>query len=275
MLRELNMAQEELEILDACVAIDTPCIGCGYNVKTLAVSGNCPECGKSVAATWLKAAQIRGSTLDELPLTLRAVAWLAIANGLLTPAAAMAPIILNLAIVVASLTLFLLFLFELRVAHSIRREFAAIGDPGERGLRTAGLALVGAWLLWLAASPLAAIVQLIIVPVVLLPCWVGPRVRRVVYRVHRRSLHDRAHTQVMIALSTLVGLSISTLGNVLVFGWGIDGGHRSTVEAGVVAVHMVAGGLLLLANFNAIRLCFSVAKWMDAYRVPSVEESPV
>lgn len=36
---------------DACVALDTPCIGCGYNLKTLPVSRHCPECGMSIDQT--------------------------------------------------------------------------------------------------------------------------------------------------------------------------------------------------------------------------------
>jgi len=33
------------------VADDVHCIGCGYNLRTLAVDGRCPECGKSVGDT--------------------------------------------------------------------------------------------------------------------------------------------------------------------------------------------------------------------------------
>lgn len=36
---------------DTYVALDTPCMGCGYNLKTMAVSGNCPECGCPVDDT--------------------------------------------------------------------------------------------------------------------------------------------------------------------------------------------------------------------------------
>ncbi len=38
------------ETLDAagCVAVDAPCVGCGYNVRTLHSSGLCPECGHSI-----------------------------------------------------------------------------------------------------------------------------------------------------------------------------------------------------------------------------------
>ncbi|UCE59921.1 MAG: hypothetical protein JSU63_21055 [Phycisphaerales bacterium] len=35
----------------ASLAIDVPCISCGYNLRTLSVSGDCPECGHTVRET--------------------------------------------------------------------------------------------------------------------------------------------------------------------------------------------------------------------------------
>lgn len=37
---------------DLYVAVDMPCIGCGYNLRTLAVATACPECSRPIEDTW-------------------------------------------------------------------------------------------------------------------------------------------------------------------------------------------------------------------------------
>lgn len=36
---------------DTFVAVDIACLGCGYNLKTMPVDANCPECNRPVEFT--------------------------------------------------------------------------------------------------------------------------------------------------------------------------------------------------------------------------------
>ncbi|MBB6430905.1 hypothetical protein [Algisphaera agarilytica] len=50
---------------DGRIAVDLPCVSCGYLLRTLPPDGSCPECGKPVAET-LEAGNIRLLPLDWL-----------------------------------------------------------------------------------------------------------------------------------------------------------------------------------------------------------------
>lgn len=60
---------------DAHVALDTSCIGCGYNLKTMAVSGNCPECGRPVNDT------LNRPPLERIAGPVRLAAFVMVANA--------------------------------------------------------------------------------------------------------------------------------------------------------------------------------------------------
>lgn len=58
------------------LARSLPCVGCGYNLKTLAVSGRCPECGLGVELT----ISLGGELVATRPAYARRLAW---ASGML------------------------------------------------------------------------------------------------------------------------------------------------------------------------------------------------
>ncbi len=76
----------------SCVAANTLCKRCGYNLRTLTAEGRCPECGLEVAATlaqrylrdadagWLRRLSV-GSALVLLGVTLAPVGLVAIAGA--------------------------------------------------------------------------------------------------------------------------------------------------------------------------------------------------
>jgi predicted amidophosphoribosyltransferase len=45
----LTDAGERADAAERVVAVDLACTGCGYNLRTLKLSGTCPECGRPVA----------------------------------------------------------------------------------------------------------------------------------------------------------------------------------------------------------------------------------
>lgn len=59
----------------AHVCADIPCLGCGYNLKTLAVSSKCPECGRCVGESLSPVGQ---KLIRSLVASARALAWLPI-----------------------------------------------------------------------------------------------------------------------------------------------------------------------------------------------------
>ena len=78
----------------AAITTDIPCISCGYNLRTLAVSARCPECGQPVESTtryalvfanptWLKALRDGAAILAWTPVALFGVDLLAVGAWLL------------------------------------------------------------------------------------------------------------------------------------------------------------------------------------------------
>ena len=62
---------------DGRVAIDLPCLGCGYNQRTLATDGRCPECGHEVAATVRERGEPAAVRLwlEDVSAGLRVLSW--------------------------------------------------------------------------------------------------------------------------------------------------------------------------------------------------------
>lgn len=85
------------------LAMDVPCMGCGYNLRSLAAGGLCPECGKPIPPSLeLFARRLSFGDPAWLLEVCRGLTWLLVALGILVVLTFVVPVILNILFVVTA-----------------------------------------------------------------------------------------------------------------------------------------------------------------------------
>lgn len=85
------------------LATDVPCIGCGYNLRSLPADGLCPECGRPVPPSLeLFARRLSFGDPTWLLEVCRGLNWLLVALGILVVLTFVVPVILNILFVVTA-----------------------------------------------------------------------------------------------------------------------------------------------------------------------------
>jgi len=251
------------------IAIDLPCVGCGYNLRTLSVTGLCPECARAVADSLPPVQLVLDSTkCTNLKRRAAGLAWIPLLTVILIPSG----IFLGglgfsipgamLCVIVLVFTPIILLSFSVAFAMEAR---AVTGTSGKRARRGP---LVVVFALLLVTFALTKIIfGVVITAMVLAPIalhfWTAWHARRLAAYGGNKSIEQYARVtlvgfRLLGGVVAAVGITLSILHRV----FGAAGGSRMPGGGamGVLLLSLV-GAYVLLMLLHA-SLMFRVYRWL-------------